>query len=84
MKAFLKKIFQLDKSADYTAQKNVVVDQFLKEFGNEALDYKEGYSVKLSNLPKYTEIKKKKEILRKEMILAIISDKKGWTNHDGH
>ena len=83
MKSFLKKIFQLDKSADYTAQKNVVVDQFLKEFGNDALDYKEGYSVKLSNLPKYTELKKKPEHFKKEVILALISDKKGWTSHGG-
>lgn len=70
-----------DNKVSFTVSNEV--KQFFKSFSEEALEKMEGYSVKLTTVEKYKELKTKPESFKKEFIYALINNKNGLANDGG-
>ncbi|GAA3594628.1 DUF4132 domain-containing protein [Flavivirga amylovorans] len=73
MNDFFKKIFgHQAKETQRATSINSEVQLFLNEFINEAINTKEGYSIKLSGLEHYKVLKSKSEVFKKDIIHLLI------------
>ena len=73
MNDFLKRMFEhLAKETQKETSINKEVQLFLNEFINEAIDAKEGYTIKLSTLEHYKTLKTKSVDFKKDVIRLLI------------
>lgn len=77
MKDIFKKLFGIGKPSESTIILSDEVLLFRKEFFGEVLEHKEGYSVKLADVPIYRVLKSKPEAFKKEFIFGLVNTKNG-------
>ena len=77
MKNIIKKLFGSDNQIESKREISAEVQQFGKDFFSEALEYRDGYSIKLTDIPKYSVLKKKPVSFRKEFVFELIYLKNG-------
>ena len=82
MKDIIKKLFGVNNDIESKLEISPEVISFRKGFFEEALEYRDGYSVKLTDIPKYKELKKMPSSFRKEFIFDLIYLKNGQTKTD--
>lgn len=78
-----KKLFGYEREQKAAFHVSDEVRKFLKDFTDEALEKREDYSVKLTSVTKYKELKSKPEEFKKEFIFALINNKNGLANDGG-
>ncbi|WP_324026041.1 DUF4132 domain-containing protein [Maribacter sp. BPC-D8] len=83
MKDIIKRLFGSDNQIESKREISSEVIEFSKAFFKEALEYRDGYSIKLTDIPKYKELKKMAPSFRKEFVFELIylkngQSKTGW------